>query len=871
MITRNPTPASASITRTLLAALASSVLGLALAAPPADAQSPVARPLITRAIDETQLARLPGNVRPEATAANDLGAVADTLPLQHLQLVLRRPAERESALRAYIGGLHDRASPNFHRWLTAPELGRRYGLAAQDLATITGWLTRQGFTVNTIYPSTLTIDFSGTAGAVRRALHSEIHWLNVRGERHLANMSDPLIPAALAPAVLGVVSLHDFRPHPMHKLRLRTQYTVGSAHLLVPADLATIYNFNPLFQAGYNGQNQTVVVIEDSNVYSTSDVATFRSTFGLPAQLLTQVNPPPPSGPTNCDNPGAISTGNRSFEATLDAEWAGAAAPDATIELASCADAGTTFGGLIALQNLLAGSAPPAIVSISFGECEAGNGAAANAEYATTYQQAVAAGVSVFVAAGDEGAASCDANQPVATHGIGVSGFASTAYNVAVGGTDFADSYLRTTSMYWGSTNGTTSGSALSYIPEIPWNDSCASILLATWNHDETTYGSTGYCNSGGGPLNTTAASGGPSGCATGTPSISGVVSGTCAGAAKPAWQTGVAGIPNDGVRDLPDVSLFAANGIWGHYYIICFSDPAKGHGGAPCTGAPSTWAGAGGTSFGAPILAGLQALVNQRNGGRQGNPNPEYYALAASQAASGLACNSTSGNATSTGCIFYDVTLGDMDLVCTGSNACYTPSGANGVLSTSTSSFSSAYGTGSGWDFATGLGSINANNLVQAWSDADLALSGGGSVTGNGLFSFALTVSNSGPQSATSVVVSTTVPAGFTLVTGSSSPGCTQSGQTVSCSIASLALGGHQALTIVINPGSALTASLQFAVSASNGDLDPGNNTFALELGQSPPASGDGPIPLWALAALGGLLWLALWRYRALMAGTSP
>jgi uncharacterized repeat protein (TIGR01451 family) len=847
-------------TRSLITA---SILALALllAGPrAAEAQSPVARPLVARAVDESQLARLPGNVRPEANAANDLGAVADTLPLRHLQLLLKRPAERESALRTYLGGLHDRASANFHRWLTAPELGRRYGLAAQDLATITAWLTRQGFTVNTIYPSTLTIDFSGTAGTVRSAFHTEIHRLNVRGARHLANMSDPLIPAALAPAVVGIVSLHDFRPHPMY--RMRTQYTVSStSHLLVPADVATIYNFNPLFQAGYTGQNQTVVVIEDTDVYSTGDVSTFRQSFGLPAQTLSQVNPAPPTGPNNCNDPGTITSGNRAFEATLDAEWAGAAAPGATIELASCVDTETTFGGLIALQNLLAGSTPPAIVSISYGECEADNGAAANAAYATTYQQAVAAGVSVFVSAGDEGAASCDAGAMEATHGIGVSGFASTAYNVAVGGTDFADTYLRTTSSYWSSTNSSTFGSALSYIPEIPWNDSCASSLIASYAGFETTYGSAGYCNSGN-LLTTTAGSGGPSGCATGSPSISGIVSGSCAGAPKPSWQTGVAGIPHDGVRDLPDVSLFAANGIWGHYYVVCFSDIASG--GASCAGAPSTWSGGGGTSFGAPILAGLQALVNQRNGGRQGNPNPEYYALAASQAASGLACNSTSGNATSSGCVFYDVTLGDMDLVCTGSYSCYTPSGNNGVLSTSTSSFLSAYGASAGWDFATGLGSINASNLVQAWSDADVALSGSASITANGLFSFALTLSNSGPQTATSIVISTTLPAGFTLVTASSSPGCTQTGQTVSCSIASLALGANQALTIVINPGGAPSASLQFTVSASNGDLDANNNTLALELSEpAEPPSGNGPLPLWALAALGGLLWLGASRYR--------
>jgi Divergent InlB B-repeat domain/Viral BACON domain len=182
-----------------------------------------------------------------------------------------------------------------------------------------------------------------------------------------------------------------------------------------------------------------------------------------------------------------------------------------------------------------------------------------------------------------------------------------------------------------------------------------------------------------------------------------------------------VVGIPNDGVRDLPDVSLFAANGLWGHYYVFCYSDPTSGYGGAPCTGAPSGWSAAGGTSFAAPIVAGIQALVNQNAGGRQGNPNYRYYLLAANQYGAGgdSSCNASNGNAVGSACIFYDVTLGDIDANCTGSYNCYTPSGANGVLSTSNGSYAPAYGATTGWDFATGIGSINVYNLVMSWNGA--------------------------------------------------------------------------------------------------------------------------------------------------------
>lgn len=681
-----------------------------------------ARALINQRVDEHALVALGGNLRSEAVRANDRGAVADELPMEHLQLLLKRPPELEQALAQAIEEMHTPGSPRFHQWLTPQQFGEQYGVAASDLNTVTSWLTGHGFTVNVVYPGGTMIDFSGTARQVREAFHTEIHHLTVRGESHIANMSDPQIPAALAPVVAGVVSMHDFRPHRMSRMRSEYTYTSGSLtyQAVVPADLARIYNLTPLFTAGYSGQGQTIVVIEDTNVYTTADWTTFRSTFGLSGYTsgsFVQVHPAPASGRNNCTNPGVL-TGNDG-EAILDAEWATAAAPSATIELASCRDTSTTFGGLIALQNLInASSSPPAIVSISYGECEAENGATANAAYISAYQQAAAEGVSVFVSSGDEGAASCDPNVANATHGIGVSGFASTPYNVAVGGTDFGDTYAGTNATYWSATNSSTYGSALSYIPEIPWNDSCASTLIATASGYSTPYGTSGFCNSTTGRANfltTAAGSGGPSGCASGRATTTGVVSGTCAGTPKPSWQTGL-GVPADGVRDIPDVSLFAANGVWGHYFVICYSHTAGG--GAPCTGAPSGWAGAGGTSFSAPILAAVQALVNQYTAQRWGNPNPTYYSMASAEYGStgSTACNSSNGNAVSGSCIFYDVTLGDIDVNCTGTHSCYRPSSTYGVLSTSNSSYGPAYKTTPGWDFATGLGTINAYNLVTNW-----------------------------------------------------------------------------------------------------------------------------------------------------------
>jgi subtilase family serine protease len=695
--------------------------------------------LSASAIDETALVTLSGNTHPKANARYDAGAVDDALVLEHMQLVLQRSPAREAALVAHIDALHDRTSPLYQQWLTADEFAAEYGVAEADVAVVSTWLEGHGFTVDSVSKSRMFVEFTGTAGQVREAFHTEIHNLVVKGKSHIANMSDPRIPAALAPVVLGVHALHDFMPHPMHIDRgavrrdpktgawgldkSNPSFTVndgssGTFYAVAPADFATIYNLNPLFSAGYRGAGQTVVVIEDTNIKNTADVTSFRTAFGLSgyAGTFSQVHP---TGKTTCTNPGV---NGAEGEAALDAEWAGASAPDAAIELASCADTSTVFGGLIAVQNLINGSSPPPILSISYGECESENGSTANASYVSAYQQAVAEGISVFVSAGDEGAASCDADETYATHGIAVSGFASTPYNVAVGGTDFMDSYDSAQggpalSTYWNTTNTTTYASAKSYIPEIPWNDACTSKLLYTTEGYTSATGTAGFCNSTTGKadyLTTAAGSGGPS-----------------SYSAQPSWQTGVVGLPTSsgGHRYLPDVSLFAANGVWGHFYVYCMSDTTEG--GVACNYTNTTDIldlAAGGTSFASPALAGIQAIVNQKAGAKQGNPNVTYYKLAATEygTSGDASCNSAGGTAKApvlpaSTCIFLDVTQGDIDVPCTGTTDCYgySKSGRTtdyGELSTSSTTASPAYAAGTGWDYATGLGTVNANNLVNNW-----------------------------------------------------------------------------------------------------------------------------------------------------------
>jgi subtilase family serine protease len=695
--------------------------------------------LLPAKINDAKMVVIAGNTRPELSEAQDLGAVDDSLPLESLEFVLQRSPATQAAFTEYLEEESDPASANFHKWLTNAQIGTKFGPAQADIDTVKAWLEAKGFTVNSVSPDETVMEFAGTAGLVRAVFKAPMHNLMVDGQAHIANVKDPELPADLTPVVVGIASLNDFMPHTLSHPRVANSLgkmngngnAGGGYNYLGAADLATIYNFKPAFAVGVTGRGQTIAVIEDTDLYSTEDWTAFRRTLGLsakyPEATLTEVNP---AGSNKCKDPGV---NGDDVEAAIDVEWASAAAPNAAIVNASCKNTKVQFGGFLALSNLLEQGESPSIVSISYGEAETELGATENLYIRNLYASAAAQGVSLFVSSGDEGAASADANKTTAKHGIGVSGFTSTPYNVSVGGTDFGYIPLGTPGTYFNTTDGKNFQTATGYIPEIPWNDSCAGALAAAYKGFPTT-GKDSFCNTTefGTPnpyLTTAAGSGGPSGCATGVPAVESVVSGTCAGYAKPYWQK-LLGVPADGVRDIPDVSLMASNGVWGVYYAVCLSDPAYQ---SPCGGNPALWTGFGGTSISSPIWAGIQALVNQSTRRTWGNSNPVLYTLAnleyGKEGRPG--CNSSLGNQVSPLCVFYDVTQGDMAVNCSalkidGSKTdidCYNDGGKYGVLSVSDEFLVPAYSAGRGWDFGSGIGSGNATNVVAAWTLYSLAI----------------------------------------------------------------------------------------------------------------------------------------------------
>jgi hypothetical protein len=678
-------------------------------------------PLITQPVNESQLTVLKGNTYPLARPEFDLGTAPATLPMQRMLLVLKRSPQQEYALRTLLDNQQDKHSPNYHQWLTPEQYGKQFGPTDADMLTITSWLQSHGFQLAAPSKGRTVIEFSGSASQVQEAFHTTIHKYLVNGEQHWANANDPSIPTALTPAVAGVNTLHNFSHRPMNvfhgigtrdkatgrvRLKSKPEFTFpaptgaecngqdSNCYSIAPYDFAAIYNVLPLWNLtpAIDGTGQRIAIIQETNL-NPADPQAFRALFGLPA------TPNSPNIILDGPDPGIVAPGSGlEAEADIDVQWSGAVAKGATIDLvvsaSTAATAGIDLSAAYIVENNLDG-----IVSESFGDCEAAIGSGEDAFYNAVWEQAAAQGISVFLSSGDQGSAGCDLdfppNQPD-DNGLAVTGFGSSPFNVSVGGTDFLDAFNPET--YWNPTNDANQASAKGYIPETTWNSTCSNALFGQIPGGGFSSNPETNCNNsnladflapvgGGGGISTLYT--------------------------IPSWQSAVANTLTGGMRGLPDVSLFASSGFSGNAYVFCESD-ISASGTCDLTD-PATDVGmAGGTSFGSPAMAGIMALIDQKTGSRQGNPNYVFYNLAAQIPAAN--CNSTTGPASN--CIFNDLTAGTIQMPCvTGTTvACITntPGDAVGILS--------GYQTGVGYDLASGLGTPNVNNLVTQWDTAKFA-----------------------------------------------------------------------------------------------------------------------------------------------------
>ncbi|MEY2412975.1 MAG: hypothetical protein QOD84_1581 [Acidobacteriaceae bacterium] len=560
---------------------------------------------ILEAVDEQYLTPLKGNVHPLAKPQFDGGAAPLNLPMDRMLLVLRRSPEQQAALSKLLDDQQDKSSPNYHRWLAPDQFGQQFGASDSDIQTVTSWLQSHGFNIGKVAKGRNVIEFSGTADMVQQTFHTAIRKFVVNGENHWANASDPQIPTALTPVVAGVHTLHNFFKKPMLRVGGRVPATFNpgppahvtfsnpTQHALGPQDFATIYNINPITQLGIDGSGITIAVVGRSDINS-QDVRDFRNFFGLPNNSLQILD----AG----DSPGDLG-GNEEFEAVLDTTWAGAVARNANVNLVVSASTNTTDGvdlsELYIIDNNLAD-----VMSESFGTCEANFTSSQAAAIASLAEQAAAQGITYVVSSGDTGAEGCaDLSQTVAQGPVSVNMLASTPFNIAVGGTMFNENGQPT--KYWGAAPPLQE-TALSYIPENVWNESCASA----------------QCGS---RANIAAGSGGVS-----------------AYFPKPSWQIG----NSNNNRAIPDVSLTAA---LHDPYLLCAQNSCE----------QNSIFFVGGTSASAPAFAGVMALVDQKMGERQGQAGYVLYRLAATQAPSQCSASNTTAPPASN-CIFNDVTVGN-------------------------------------------------------------------------------------------------------------------------------------------------------------------------------------------------------------------
>ena len=684
--------------------LLSASLVFAASAVAATTPSVLVRPQarVTDKIDNKQLSVLRNTTPAVVASAADHGRLASSTRLNHMLLVLKSSDEQEYALHSLIDAQQDKASPDYHKWMTPEAFNAAFGVASSDITSVDNWLKDSGFAVEKVSAGGRVIEFSGTSGQVESAFHTEIHNVTVDGETHFTNTVDFSVPSALSPVVAGISKLNNFarkanavNPHPVVKGKDGQFYPVipgtsepdytslsSGSHYVGPGDLATIYNGTPLLNTGINGKGQTIGVIGQTAI-NLSNVQTYRSMFRLPTNdpQIVNVGPPPA---TIADD----------LESDLDVELAGSLATQAkvlfyTAGLGGFYDVGIDVSALEAVDLNVAD-----IISLSYGGCEKNNGASGTAYWTGLWEQAAAQGQTVFVSTGDSSATGCASSSAVTATGAnavyGVNALGSSPYNVAVGGTGFfedlsvAEAAKGGVTKYWSVGGVPPYTTALSYIPETVYSDGAFDVVVQ----------GSGVAGGGGGVSMFAA-----------RPSWQVAPGITAADPAGPTYTTAgaiPAGTPH---RLVPDLSFIASSSH--DATIFCSEGVCKLDSAGNVIGIGAV----GGTSVATPAMASVQALINQKNGGRQGNANFFYYKLAAAQAS--LNCASTSATPAA-GCNFYDTV--------TGSN--YSPLKSTARYDVSTGTITGTLGTDyigfpatAGYDEATGLGSPNITNLANNWS----------------------------------------------------------------------------------------------------------------------------------------------------------
>lgn len=653
---------------------------------------------ITAEVNVNTAASLRGSVNPMARASYDQGRLDPGTPLNGITLNFQLTAEQKAELDALVLAQQTPGSAFYHQWLTPQQYASRFGLSDSDLAKIESWLEQQGFTINRVSNSRTSLVFSGTAGQVEAAFQTEMHRYKIGSESHFANATEIQVPTALSGVVQSVRNLDDFRPRPMVRFRtaaesrVKANFTSSQTgdHYLDPDDVATIYDIKAAYNSGYTGVGQSIAVVGQSEI-ATSDIQNFQSALGWTTYRIPTLVLVPDSGSA------AYSTGNEA-ESDLDLEYTSTIAKGATIYLVYVGN-NSNYSVWDSVQYAVDTRIAP-VISMSYGACEPDLSSSDYSSLEAIMEEGASQGQSIIVSAGDSGSTACYADvtskaSPTSEEEeLAVNYPASSAYATAMGGTEFPSADVASSNTtYWESSSGSdVISSALSYIPEQVWNDDSATVGA----NDGAEYA----LSSGGGGIST----------------LTG----------RPSWQTGVTGISSGSYRLVPDISLNSSPDNAG--YLYCSSDTtATGISGSCADGFRNSsdeyLTVAGGTSFAAPIFAGMLSLINQKqNSDGQGVVNSVLYKLAAN--------SSTYASA------FHDITSGGNE--CTaGSSYC-------------SSAGESEYYATTGYDEASGLGSVDLYNLLTAWPASSSSALVSSTTT--------LSAASSSPASGASDVITITV-----------------------------------------------------------------------------------------------------------------
>jgi subtilase family serine protease len=692
----------------------------------------------------------------------------------NVTVALKRDAPTQAAFETLLTEQQRPGSALYRQWLSPAEVGQMFGVAPADLQAVEGWLESQGLAVARVEPNGLLLDVTGSVAAVSGAFRTNFAEFRVGAETRLSATEEPSVPVALEAVIAGVHGLSQSTLHPQSiatvmQGRLSAQVGGGLSaqpqltatngqHFLTPNDFATIYDLGSVYSGGNTGATvagkaQRVAIVGRSRVAAT-DISQFESMTGLPAAQPNVIVP------TGGVDPGTTNDGNQD-EATLDVDRVMGTAPGVGVDLVVSADSRTVSGIYTAAAYAVNTLVDP-VLSISFGDCEANAGQQGVSVWDTLFSAAAAEGISVMVSSGDSGAAGCDGESSTLplTQTASINYICASSYVTCVGGTQFADT--SSAGSYWSAQNGSGQSSAVSYIPEGAWN--------------EPQSGSTYVAAGTGG--------------------------GASAYIAKPSWQTG-AGVPADGMRDVPDVALSSATHDG---YVACLA-----YAGGDCS--QQRFEVFGGTSAAAPGMAGIVALMNTATGTAAGNVNPLLYRLAA-DASNGVFHDVTEATAGVSGCT---VSIPSM---C--NNSTPSAAGLTGGLA--------GFEVAAGFDQSTGWGSVDAARLI-----AGAMTAGGGSASSAGAGSFTMGSTpgslnvTAGATTGNTAMVFATAANGFTgmvslscsvTATGAAAlvPGCAISPGTV---VLSTAAPSASAVVTITSQAAANTAGSSCSGSTGSGSAN--------------------------------------------------